>query len=85
MQGGGGQAEGRSGGDGGSTARHGAHGGSNGERRVDDAARVPEPAPAAAPGGVCRHPAMPTPVADPSSLVPFFRSQCALEVRNAQQ
>ncbi|KAK3147685.1 hypothetical protein QOZ80_3BG0285550 [Eleusine coracana subsp. coracana] len=32
-----------------------------------------------------RHPALPTPVAEPASLVPLFQSQCAVEVRGAQQ
>ncbi|XP_040378560.1 uncharacterized protein LOC121053948 [Oryza brachyantha] len=57
-----------------------AHGCSNGDRQADDAAKAPAPC-----GGGWRHPALPTPVAEPASLLPFFQSQCALEVHNAQQ
>jgi hypothetical protein len=32
-----------------------------------------------------RHPALPTPLAEPASLLPLFQSQCALEARGAQQ
>lgn len=46
-------------------------------------ASSPAPAPSAA--GGWRHPALPTPVAEPASLTPLFKSQCAVEVRNAQQ
>uniref|UniRef100_J3LME4 Uncharacterized protein n=1 Tax=Oryza brachyantha TaxID=4533 RepID=J3LME4_ORYBR len=52
----------------------------NGDRQADDAAKAPAPC-----GGGWRHPALPTPVAEPASLLPFFQSQCALEVHNAQQ
>ncbi|CAL4921973.1 unnamed protein product [Urochloa decumbens] len=72
------QAEGRSGGgeQQRGAARHGqAH---------DASPRPPAPAPAAA-GGGWRHPALATPVGEPASLVSFFQSQCAVEVRNAQQ
>lgn len=57
------------------------HGGS-GERQAHDVSPRP-PAPAVAAGW--RHPALPTPVTEPASLVPLFQSQCALEVRSAQQ
>ncbi|KAG8096594.1 hypothetical protein GUJ93_ZPchr0013g33812 [Zizania palustris] len=55
--------------------------GCNVDRQPDEAAKAPAPAPF----GGWRHPALPTPVAEPVSLAPFFQSQCALEVRNAQQ
>jgi hypothetical protein len=38
-----------------------------------------------APAAGWRHPALSTPVADPASLAPLFQSQCAVEVRGAQQ
>lgn len=61
------------------------HGGS-GERQAHDASPSPRPpVPAPAGGGGWRHPALATPVAEPASLVSFFQSQCAVEVRNAQQ
>ncbi|KAG8074415.1 hypothetical protein GUJ93_ZPchr0006g42228 [Zizania palustris] len=69
-----GHADARSGWDGSVAAR--AHG-CNGDRQPDDAANSPF--------GGWRHPALPTPVAEPASLAPFFQSQCALEVRNAPQ
>lgn len=59
------------------------HGGS-GERQVHDVVS-PRPPPAPAVGAGWRHPALSAPVAEPASLVPLFQSQCALEVRNAQQ
>ncbi|KAL6648379.1 hypothetical protein ACP70R_012603 [Stipagrostis hirtigluma subsp. patula] len=50
---------------------------------------APAPTPASTPvqgaGAGWFHPALPTPVAEPASLVPLFKSQCAVEVRNAQQ
>ncbi|KAF8718768.1 hypothetical protein HU200_025070 [Digitaria exilis] len=62
-------------------ARHGG----GGERQAHDASlRPPAPAAPAADGG-WRHPALATPVGEPASLVSFFQSQCAVEVRNAQQ
>ncbi|KAF0932744.1 hypothetical protein E2562_012085 [Oryza meyeriana var. granulata] len=77
VQGGGVHPDARSGREGSGAAR--AHG-CNGDRQADDAAKAPAPC-----GGGWRHPALPTPVAEPASLVPFFQSQCALEVHNAQQ
>jgi hypothetical protein len=80
-EGGGDQAEGRSGAEQqqrGAAARHG----SSGEHQVHDV--TPRPS-APALGMGWRHPAMSTPVAEPASLVPLFQSQCALEVRNSQQ
>ncbi|KAL5209276.1 hypothetical protein ABZP36_004899 [Zizania latifolia] len=74
----GGHAEARSGRD---VSGGGRSQGCNGERQPDEAAKAPAPAPF----GGWRHPALPTPVAEPASLAPFFQSQCALEVRNAQQ
>jgi hypothetical protein len=32
-----------------------------------------------------RHPALPTPLAEPASLLPLFQSQCALEARGTRQ
>lgn len=57
----------------GAVTRH--HGGS--------AERLPHKAAAAGAGWL--HPALPTPVAEPASLLPLFKSQCAVEVRGAQQ
>ncbi|CAN6307146.1 unnamed protein product [Urochloa humidicola] len=57
------------------------HGGGGGERQAHDVS----PRPPTATGGGWRHPALATPVAEPASLVSFFQSQCAVEVRNAQQ
>ncbi|CAL4930337.1 unnamed protein product [Urochloa decumbens] len=73
------QAEGRSGGGEQQQQQRGAarHG------QAHDASPRP-PAPAAV-GGGWRHPALATPVGEPASLVSFFQSQCAVEVRNAQQ
>ncbi|CAL4913759.1 unnamed protein product [Urochloa decumbens] len=75
------QAEGRSGGGEQQQQQRGAarHG-----QAHDASPRPPAPAPAAA-GGGWRHPALATPVGEPASLVSFFQSQCAVEVRNAQQ
>ncbi|RLN43374.1 hypothetical protein C2845_PM01G10630 [Panicum miliaceum] len=82
-EGGGEQADGRSGGEQQQQQQRGAarHGGS-GERQAHDACPR-SPAPAA--GGGWRHPALPSPVAEPASLVPLFKSQCAVEARNAPQ
>ncbi|CAN6284775.1 unnamed protein product [Urochloa humidicola] len=62
-------------------ARHG--GGGERQAAHDASPRPPAPAPAAGVGW--RHPALATPVGEPASLVSFFQSQCAVEVRNAQQ
>ncbi|CAN6295620.1 unnamed protein product [Urochloa humidicola] len=62
-------------------ARHGG----GGERLAAHDASPRPPAPAPAAGGGWRHPALATPVAEPASLVSFFQSQCAVEVRNAQK
>uniref|UniRef100_A0A0D9VSF0 Uncharacterized protein n=1 Tax=Leersia perrieri TaxID=77586 RepID=A0A0D9VSF0_9ORYZ len=63
----------------------GGGGGSHPEAR-SGAARAVDDAPCVGGGGGgWRHPALPTPVAEPASLVPFFQSQCVLEVHNAQQ
>lgn len=103
-QGGGAQAEARSGGEAGfslSPARHAARAGSSGDRHADEKTKTPAPAlnggwqhpamptttPAPAPSGAggWRHPAMSAPVAEPASLAPLFKSQCTVEVRNAQK
>ncbi|XP_047084089.1 uncharacterized protein LOC124695271 [Lolium rigidum] len=99
-EGGSAQAEARSGGEAGfslSPPRHGAHGG---ERHADEKAKttpapghsggwlhpaMPTPPPAPAPvASGWRHPAMPAPVAEPATLAPLFKSQCTVEMRNAQ-
>uniref|UniRef100_A0ACD5XNL0 Uncharacterized protein n=1 Tax=Avena sativa TaxID=4498 RepID=A0ACD5XNL0_AVESA len=46
---------------------------------------APTPAPSPSGAGGWRHPAMPAPVAEPASLAPLFKSQCTVEMRNAQQ
>ncbi|RLN17300.1 hypothetical protein C2845_PM02G30360 [Panicum miliaceum] len=80
-EGGGEQSQGRSGG--GQQRDAARHGGSE-ERQAHDASPRP-PAPAPAAGGGWLHPALPAPVVEPASLVPLFKSQCAVEARNAQQ
>ncbi|XP_062216077.1 uncharacterized protein LOC133916427 [Phragmites australis] len=69
-------------GGGGEQQRGAARHGGNVERQEHDAPPKPPPP---APGAGWRHPALPTPAAVPASLVPLFQSQCAVEVRNAQQ
>jgi hypothetical protein len=85
-EGGADRVEGKSGGEQQQQHHRGAarHGGS-GERQAHDASPTRPPAPTPATGGGWRHPALATPVAEPASLVSFFQSQCAVEVRNAQQ
>lgn len=73
-------AEGRSGAE--QQQRGAARHGGSGERQAHDMSPRP-PSPAV--GAGWRHPALSAPVAEPASLVPLFQSQCALEVRNAQQ
>lgn len=73
-------AEGRSGAE--QQQRGAARHGGSGERQAHDVSPRP-PAPAV--GAGWRHPALSAPVAEPASLVALFQSQCALEVRNAQQ
>jgi len=75
-------AEGRSGAEQQQQQRGAARHGGSGERQAHDVSPRP-PAPAV--GAGWRHPALSAPMAEPASLVPFFQSQCALEVRNAQQ
>ena len=83
-EGGGEQADGRNGGEQQKQQRGAARHGGGGERQAHDASpRSSAPAPAA--GGGWRHPALPAPVAEPASLVPLFKSQCAVEARNAPQ
>ncbi|XP_062209201.1 uncharacterized protein LOC133910980 [Phragmites australis] len=78
-EGGGDQAEGGSGGE--QQQRVATRHGGNGKRQAHDAPPKAPPVP----GAGWRHPALPTPVAEPASFVPFFQSQCAVEVRNTQQ
>ena len=81
-EGGGEQADGWNGGE--QQQRGAARHGGGGERQAHDASpRSSAPAPAA--GGGWRHPALTTPVAEPASLVPLFKSQCAVEARSAPQ
>ncbi|XP_066388285.1 uncharacterized protein [Miscanthus floridulus] len=75
-------AEGRSGAEQQQLLRGAARHGGSGERQAHDVSPRP-PAPAV--GAGWRHPALSAPMAEPASLVPLFQSQCALEVRNAQQ
>jgi len=81
-EGGGEQADGRNGGE--QQQRGAARHGGSGERQAHDASPRPS-ATAPAAGGGWRHPALTTPVAEPASLVPLFKSQCAVEARNAPQ
>ncbi|CAM0872485.1 unnamed protein product [Alopecurus aequalis] len=95
-QGGGAQAEARSSGEAGFSLSPARHGAISGERQAEEKAKTPSggwrhpampthtPAPAPAPSG-WRHPAMPAQVAEPASLAPLFKSQCTVELRNAQQ
>ncbi|KAL6644763.1 hypothetical protein ACP70R_016371 [Stipagrostis hirtigluma subsp. patula] len=96
-EGGGGGGGGDQGGAGEQQPRGAARHGGSGERQSPshDSPKspvfAPAPTPASTPvqgagaGAGWFHPALPTPVAEPASLVPLFKSQCAVEVRNAQQ
>ncbi|KAJ1297784.1 hypothetical protein BS78_01G403700 [Paspalum vaginatum] len=80
--GGGDQAEGRSAGE---LHQRGEVRRGGGERQANDASTSPRPPPAPAFGAGWRHPALPTPVAEPASLVPMFQTHCGVEVRHAKQ